>query len=45
MEDKMFVLKILLCTIQAVLLVAQLKTNNPWFVVPMLVITAVIWNI
>lgn len=45
MEDKIFVLKILLCVIQAVLVAVQFKTNNPWILVPVLIITAIVWSI
>ena len=45
MSDRMFVIKILLCAVQAMLVATQLATGKWWLVIPVLLITAIIWNI
>ena len=45
MEQNLFVIKILLCIIQALLVATQIATGKWWLVIPVLLITAVIWNI
>lgn len=45
MSEKVFVLKTLLVVIQAMLVATQLATGKWWLVIPVLLITAVIWNI
>ena len=45
MSDRMFVIKILLCAVQALLVATQIATGKWWLVIPVLLITAVIWNI
>lgn len=45
MNDKIFVLKILLCSIQAILVTTQLATGKWWLVIPVILITAIIWSL